>query len=157
MNSFVLQFLYACGFYVLVVGLFRLAGKRHAGHVTTFDLIILISMAVAIQKATLLEGGAETMIFVGTTLLMHRAQTWLCRKFPAYRHWLRGRATKLIRDGKIDLEALEAEGLTIEELRAGLRKAGLAQISGASEARIEETGQISAIPKPKKLDGQFGA
>lgn len=146
MHPILLQIVYAAAFYVSVIALIRLAGKRHAGHVTTFDLLILISMVVAMQGATILDGKREKFVFVITILFMHRLQTVLTRKFPKYRALVRGSSTRLIYRGQIDRAALEEEGMTEEELRAGLRKAGVLSAAQVEEARLEETGEISAVP-----------
>ncbi|HXH31965.1 MAG TPA: YetF domain-containing protein [Bacteriovoracaceae bacterium] len=139
------QVLKAILFYLLVILLFRFAGKRLAGQTTTFDLVILISSAVAIQRATQIEGTLNTILFLATILSLHHLQTWLCRKYPWVRKMIRGQATELIHEGKINLRALELEGLTIEELRAGLRKAGIGDAEEVKSAHLEETGQISAV------------
>ena len=141
------QILYATGFYLLVIGLFRFSGKRLAGHTTTFDLVILISQAVAIQQITLFEGRQNALIFLGTVFGLHLLQTYLCRKFPGIRNAIRGRSTKLIENGSVNEDALESEGLTMEELYAGLRKAGVDRTDLVKTAHLEETGQISAVKK----------
>ena len=132
-------------FYVLVILLFRVSGKRLAGQTTTFDLIILISLAVALQQVTLFKGTGNALVFVGTVFFSHLLQTWLCLQFPRYRDLLRGRPTQLVCEGKINYAALRAEGLTEDELLAGLRKAGFESAKAVSAAHLEETGQISAV------------
>jgi uncharacterized membrane protein YcaP (DUF421 family) len=136
---------YAGLFYVLVILLFRVSGKRLAGQTTTFDLIILISLAVALQQVTLFKGTANALVFVGTVFSIHLLQTWLCLRYPSYRDLVRGRPTRLVCEGIINYVALRAEGLTEEELLAGLRKAGFESAKDVSAAHLEETGQISAV------------
>ncbi len=141
------QFGLAILFYFLVVGIFRLAGKRFAGQTTTFDLIILISLGVALQNLTLLEGRVESVVFVVTVFLLHTSVGKLMQKYSKLRHLLRGKPRNLIQDGEVLHEALRTENLSLEDLKAGLRKMGIEDYREVHTAFLEETGQISAIRK----------
>ena len=50
----------------------RLAGKRLAGQVVTFDLIILIGLGVVLQSALLRDGPANAVTFFLTVLAVHK-------------------------------------------------------------------------------------
>lgn len=132
-------------FYFLVVSLFRIAGKRFAGQTTTFDLIILISLGVALQQVTLLDGTLNAMIFVATVFLLHWAVAKLCQKSQRIRYLVRGRPCSLIKNGHVLYSSLRAENMTFDELQAGLRKLGIDDVSKVQVAHLEETGQVSAI------------
>ena len=51
-----LQALYALAYYAGLVVMMRLAGKRLAGQTTTFDLVVLIQLAVVLQNTALGRG-----------------------------------------------------------------------------------------------------
>ena len=59
----------AAAYYVTLVILIRLAGKRLAGQTTTFDLIILITLGVVLQ-GTALQDGAWNAIGISRAELM---------------------------------------------------------------------------------------
>lgn len=138
---------YSFLFYAAVVLLFRVAGKRLAGQTTTFDLIVLISLSVAVQKATLLDGLANAITFVVTVFLLHLGTAKWCAYSRRARYWLRGLPCELVHDGEINYGSLRSEGLSVDELKAGLRKAGIDDIAQVQSAHLEETGQISAIKR----------
>jgi hypothetical protein len=46
----------ALAYYASLVTLMRLAGKRLAGQVTTFDLVVLITLGVVLQSTALRPG-----------------------------------------------------------------------------------------------------
>lgn len=50
-----------------------------------------------------------------------------------------------MRNGRVVEEALKAEGISEEELLAGLRKLGHADPGKVKTATLEETGHISAV------------
>ncbi len=130
----------------MVIAIFRISGKRLAGQTTTFDLIIFISMAVAVQNATLRDGATNALVFVLTVFGMHWATTLLTVRSKKFRHLIRGRPRTLIEHGQLNHAAMRAENITIEELRAGLRKLGIENLEQVRSAHLEETGHISAIP-----------
>lgn len=145
MDEAVLQIPLSVAFYLIVVGLFRFAGKRFAGQTTSFDLLVLISLAVATQQATLQKGVVNALVFVMTVFICHFALARACFRNRALRYLLRGRPIELIKDGQINYRALSAENMCVDELLAGLRKLGIDDPHQVRSAHLEETGQISAI------------
>jgi uncharacterized membrane protein YcaP (DUF421 family) len=108
------QALYALAYYVGLVVIMRLAGKRLAGQTTTFDLVVLIQMAVVLQSTALRPGKAPAAVFLATVFVAH---------------------------------ALELEGISREDLEAGLRKLGFESPAAVELAVLEETGHISAVAR----------
>jgi uncharacterized membrane protein YcaP (DUF421 family) len=124
----------------------RLAGKRLTGQTTTLDLVVLISLGVVIQQALLGPGQANAAVFVVTVFVTHRALAVASARSRFVRELVRGRPAVLIQDGRVRGHALEREGLSLADLKAGLRKLGYEDPSEIKTAVLEETGQISAIP-----------
>jgi uncharacterized membrane protein YcaP (DUF421 family) len=139
------QALYALGYYFGIVVLVRLAGKRLAGQTTTFDLVVLIQMAVVLQSVALMKGAANAAVFLGTLLAAHRGMSWACARWTSLRHLLRGAPRPLITQGMVLDDALSAERMSRDDLLAGLRKLGFASPEEVELAVLEETGHISAV------------
>lgn len=142
-----LQALKAFGYYCTLIVILRLAGKRLAGQTTTFDLIVLITMGVVLQSTALAQGALNAAVFVVTVFATHKLTAVLCAKSTAFRHAVRGKPRQLVRDGTIVPGALEAEGISRDELCAGLRKLGHTGPEDVRTATLEETGHISAIAR----------
>ena len=149
-EEFLIQAAKALAYYVALIVLLRFAGKRLAGQTTTFDLIVLITMGVVLQTTALAEGTANALTFVGTVFLMHKVTAIACAKSTLFRHLVRGKPRVLVRDGKVEDNALQDEGISREELSAGLRKLGIEDIAKVQKATLEETGHISAVPFDSK-------
>jgi uncharacterized membrane protein YcaP (DUF421 family) len=147
LDAYLVQAARAAAYYVALLVLVRLAGKRLAGQTTTFDLLILITLGVVLQTTALQEGTGNALVFIGTVFALHRAAALLCARSRAVRHLLRGRPRPLVRDGRVIEEALTAEGVTRAELSAGLRKLGFARPEDVKLAVLEETGHISAVAR----------
>jgi uncharacterized membrane protein YcaP (DUF421 family) len=61
------------------------------------------------------------------------------------RRLIRGAPRPLVVDGRVAYDALEEEGLSYDELLAGLRKLGHDSPAGVRLATLEETGHISVV------------
>jgi len=133
-------------YYVVLLAILRLAGKRLAGQTTTLDLVVLIALAVVIQGALLEHGRLNAVVFVVTVFAAHRLVAWASARSRFVRELVRGRPVVLIEDGRVDRRRLEREGLSLADLHAGLRKLGYEDPKEIRTAVLEETGQISAIP-----------
>jgi len=98
-----------------------------------------------------MPGTASAILFVGTVLVAHRSTAWVCARNRTLRHLLRGRPRALVRDGALIAAALRDEGVSVDELLAGLRKLGFDSPDGVKLAVLEETGHISAIAADERL------
>jgi hypothetical protein len=61
----------ALAYYLGLIAIMRVAGKRLAGQTTTFDLLVLIALGVVLQTTVLMEGRVNAVVFIGTVLLAH--------------------------------------------------------------------------------------
>ena len=123
----------------------RLAGKRLAGQTTTFDLLVLISLAVVLQQMALLKGTLNAAIFIATVFAAHLATARACRRSRRFKRLVRGSPRPLVVAGRVQHAALEEEGLTYEDLLAGFRKVGESDPGRIALATLEETGQITVV------------
>lgn len=139
------QAAWAVLYYALLIMLMRMAGKRLAGQTTTFDLIVLISLGVVLQSTALQDGAWNAAVFIGTVFVVHRSVALLCARHRWIRHLVRGRPRVLVRDGRVLEGALDREGISRDELLAGLRKLGHDAPEAVRLAMLEETGHISAV------------
>jgi uncharacterized membrane protein YcaP (DUF421 family) len=134
-------------YFVILVGL-RLAGKRQIGQMTTFDLVVLLLLANAVQNAmvgpdTSLIGGvvAAAMLLIVNTVVARLRLRW-----PRLRRLIEGSPTLLILRGEVIADHLKREGVDQDELEAALREHGIAALSGVEVAVLEIDGSISVVP-----------
>ena len=123
----------------------RLAGKRLAGQTTTFDLVVLIQLAVVLQTTALAEGTANAVVFVVTVLAAHIGLARPVRApfRPAPPHARRAAASRLA--GAVIDRALRG-GISREELEAAAQ-ARLRVAGGGGAGRAGGDGHISAVAR----------
>jgi uncharacterized membrane protein YcaP (DUF421 family) len=146
-RALAVQILYALAYYAALIAIVRLAGKRLGGQITTFDLVVLIQLAVVLQSTAFQEGFSNALAFIATVLVAHRGLAVACARSSRLRRLVRGTPRPLVQNGRVSMDALAEEGLSYEELLAGLRKQGHESPDGVKLATLEETGQISVIAR----------
>src|SRR5689334_22010023 len=147
MQEVLAQIALAGAYYFGLVVILRLAGKRLAGQTTTFDLVVLIGLGVVLQQNALRPGPVNALTFIATVFAAHRMLAWGCARSSRLRRLVRGAPRALVQDGRVAHDALADEGLSYDDLLAGLRKLGYESPADVSLATLEETGHISAVAR----------
>src|SRR5207248_827544 len=133
---------------VFFIGL-RLFGKRELGQFTTFDLVLVLLVANALQPAITgpdqsVTGGA---IIVAILLVFNRAVAMLRSRWPWFDALIEPPPTVVVADGQISKAALEKEGLSEDDVEMAIREHGVDKISDVKEAVLENDGSISVVTK----------
>ena len=132
----------------LVVGV-RVFGKRHAGEMNVYDLLLVLMTANAVQNAMTKANGHLAVALVSTGTLL--ALGWLCSavtvRWPAVQARLMGAPTVIVHDGRLIWPNLKREGLSERELMSELRKRGVTDLDGVKLAILECDGSMSVVPK----------
>lgn len=134
--------------YLIVLAGMRLAGKREMGQMTTFDLVLLLLIANAVQNAmvgpdTSLSGGLLAALVL---LLLNALVAQLRLRWPQLRQAIEGSPTLLVLHGNVIEEHLRREGLDLDTVQAACREHGIADVGKVEMAVLEIDGSISIIP-----------
>lgn len=128
--------------YLVLVLLLRLFGKRELAQLNPFDLVVLLSLSNTVQNAIIGDDNSVTGGVIGAFSLL--AINWFVVRllFRSRRltRALEGRAAVLIRNGQIDLRALERESLTREELLSVIHRQGFADLHQVHRCELEPNG-----------------
>ncbi|HVT16371.1 MAG TPA: YetF domain-containing protein [Thermoanaerobaculia bacterium] len=136
------------GAYLFLLLLFRLAGKRTAARLSTFDLIVVFLIGAA-ARPLMLRRDADILsgIVLTTTLVAtHLALAWSKMRWPALSKTLDGEPVLLWENGKPRSEAMRRERLDINDiLHAAREHHGLDDVSDVWKAYLELDGKISIV------------
>ena len=130
----------------LVIGI-RLTGQRQLGQMSTFDLVLLLIIANAVQNAmvgpdTSVAGG---LVAAGVLLFWHQVINRLRRSSRRFAKFIAGEGVMLIKDGEILQEHVRHAGVTAEELLQALREHGVATVAEVRLGVLEPDGSVSVI------------
>jgi uncharacterized membrane protein YcaP (DUF421 family) len=128
--------------YLVLVVLLRVFGKRELAQLNPFDLVVLLSLSNTVQNAIIGDDNSVTGGVIGAFGLL--AINWLVVRvlFRSQRltRVLEGRSTVLIRDGQIDLKAMNREMLSREELISVVHRQGFEGLHQVRSCELEPNG-----------------
>ncbi len=130
----------------LLIGI-RLTGSRQLGQMSTFDLVLLLIIANAVQNAmvgpdTSLAGG---LVAAGVLLVWHAVIQRVRLKSRQVNRLLAGEGIMLIHRGQVLGAHLRRAGITEDDLLQALREHGVASVHDVRLAVLEPDGSISVI------------
>src|SRR5437667_2288193 len=125
-------------YFFLVVSL-RLAGKRELAQLNPFDLVVLLTLSNTVQNAIIGDDNSVTGGLLGAATLL--AVNALVVRF-LYSHerldrLVEGEADVLVENGKIRLERLKAELITLPDLESAAHKQAFASLDDVDRAVLE--------------------
>lgn len=139
--------------YLVLVILLRLFGKRELAQLNPFDLVVLLSLSNTVQNSIIGDDNSVTGGVIGAFGLL--AINWLVVRtlyaVPRLDRMLEGRSSVLVRDGKIEHDAVRREAMTREELMEVIHRQGFEHLSQVRRCVLEPNGAfyVEAIePSP---------
>jgi uncharacterized membrane protein YcaP (DUF421 family) len=130
--------------YALLLALIRLAGKRGLAAVNTLDIVVALLLASAVEDAII--GGDLTI--VGATVsavvlvTMNHAINRLVHASPLAARMLKGRATTVIEQGKVNQDALRTLQISRSELDHAIRDQHGDDISEVEHGQLTPSGRL---------------
>ena len=139
-------------FYLMIVGVYRLMGKREVGQLQPYELVITMMIA---DLASVPMQDIGIPLFHGIVpilalLLSQIVLSYINIKSGWIRKIMCGEPTVLIQKGKIMEDRLKKQRYTIDGLLEELRVNGIFSLDEIEYAILETSGQISVIKKPEK-------
>jgi uncharacterized membrane protein YcaP (DUF421 family) len=138
--------------YLIIFVLLRLVLRRQLGGIGTSDILVIVLLAEVAGKGMAADYKSipEGAVLVGTVLGWTYLIEWLQFRIPALERLMREPKLKLIENGLMLKRNMRAEFVTVEELFAQLREAGLEDCTKVKAAYIEADGRISIIRRAGK-------
>jgi uncharacterized membrane protein YcaP (DUF421 family) len=133
---------------VFFIGL-RLFGKRELGQFTTFDLVLVLLVANALQPAITGPDNSVTggVLIIAILLLFNRGVAMVRSRWPWFDALIDPPPTVVVQDGEISKPALEKEGLSDTDVEMAIREHGVDKLSDVKQAVLENDGSISVVTK----------
>jgi uncharacterized membrane protein YcaP (DUF421 family) len=134
--------LFVFGFLWLVT---RIAGRATLGELSTFELLLYVTMGDLVQQAVTQQDYSVTaaVLAVSTFCLLTVALSWLNARYRRVRPLTHGVALVVIDRGEPVLANLKAERVSIDDLMAAARSQGIERFADVRLAVLEANGRIS--------------
>lgn len=139
-------------FYVLLVIVMRVMGKREIASLSPLDLVVTIMIADA---AIIAIEQDELPVWVGVIPVVTIAGaeiglSWLMLKSMRIRAWVAGKPSVVIAHGKIHEREMRSLRYNLDEMLSQLRQCNIHNVADVEFAILEPTGKLSVIPKAEK-------
>lgn len=138
-------------FYVLILLIFRMMGKREIGELSILDLVVFIMIGelavVAIERPNvrLLHAIVPMVILMFIQIIM----ALISLKSKRFRDLVDGKPSIIINRGKIDETAMRKQRYNFDDLMTQLREKDIRSIADVEFAILESSGSLSVIEKIK--------
>jgi uncharacterized membrane protein YcaP (DUF421 family) len=140
--------------YTALIFLLRISGKRTLSKWNAFDFVVTVALgstlaaALLTKDVMLAEGVVAFALLIGLQYLI----THLSVRSKAIRRLIKSDPAFLLEDGKFLHEAMKKERVTESEIRAAVRKEGIASLEEVLAVVLETDGSFSVV---KKSDNDF--
>lgn len=143
---------------LLVIMALRFAGKRHTGESNTFDLMLVLIVANAVQNAMTRGNGALSVALVSAATLIGMAWIWAhtLNRWPIVERRVFGTPRVLAYDGHFVEKNLSQEDVTTDDVLREVREFGLQSVEDVRLAVLEIDGSISIVPRESARQGAGG-
>jgi uncharacterized membrane protein YcaP (DUF421 family) len=132
----------------LVIGL-RLAGKRELAQLNPFDLIVLLTLSNTVQNAIIGEDNSVTggLIGAATLLTLNHFVVKYLYNHERLNQLIEGDSCVLIEAGKLKMDQLKQELMTVAELEVAAHKQGFGSLDEIDRAVLDAEGSIAFFGK----------
>ena len=136
--------------YVVLMLLFRIAGKRSLAEVTSFDLVLLLIISEATQQAMIDNDNSMTnaLLLVSTLIGMNILLSVVTKRWKPLDRWIEDVPLVILRNGEPIRERMRKERIDENDiLEAARASEGLERLDQIKFAILERTGHITIVPR----------
>ena len=136
--------------YLFLLIIFRVAGKRALGQITTFDLVLALIISEAVQQAMIDNDNSITnaVLLVTTLVGLNIGFSLLKQRSPTVDRWLEGCPVVVLQKGKLLHDRMQMERIDEETILQSARQDhGLRGRDEIDYAIVEPDGHISTIKR----------
>lgn len=152
--EYITIFLRTILFYFFILLIYRIMGKREVGQLGIIDLIVSILIA---EFAVLSIEDLQSSVFISivpilTLMLLQSILAYFSLKKPKFRMILDGKASLIIKSGKVNFKEMTRQKYNLDDLLVQLREKGFKSIEEVEYAILENNGTLSVFGYEKDSD-----
>lgn len=144
--------LHATAIYGVLLVLFRIAGRRTLGQLSTFDFVLLLIISEATQQALLGDDFSLTtaILVIASLIGLDILFSLIKSRFPSLARAVDGVPIIVVENGRLLRGRLDKSRMSEDDILESARQSqGLERIEQIKFAILERNGNISIIPQDK--------
>lgn len=140
-------------FYIVLLIVFKLMGKREIGQLTLLDLVVSVLMAeiAAMAVDNLNRPIHEVLLAIGLLGCLQFMSAFLTLRFKKVREIVDGKPSVLIHHGVVNLDEMRKQRYTFDDLMLQLRANNISSVFEVEYAILESNGQLSSFKKDEAV------
>lgn len=125
--------------------LFKLTGKKEVRQFSLLELLVIIGLGSALGDPMLYDDVPllPSLVVIAMVLVLYRWVNQWASRDRAVARWVEGPVVTLFKDGRVDLDALKHEGLSLDEFLGELRVHHVEHLGQVKAAHMEVDGHVS--------------
>lgn len=141
-------------FYILIIAVYKIMGKREIGELSIIDLIVSMFIAelVAISIENYKDSMLVTLIPIIILVSLQLITSKLSLNNKKIRDLLDGKPSVVIKEGKLNLNEMEKIRYNADDLLSQLRNDGVKTIEEVDYAVLETNGKLSIFKNGESDD-----
>ena len=145
--------------FLFLWGITRIVGRSTLGELSTFELLLFVTMGDLVQQAVTQQDFSMTggVLAVSVFALLTILLSWLQWRFPGLRGVINGSAVIVMREGVILERECRRQRLSDTDLMAAARQQGIRRLGDVDLAVQEADGKISFFTAPDDSSSESGA
>jgi uncharacterized membrane protein YcaP (DUF421 family) len=126
-------------------GLTRAVGRSTLGELSTFELLLYVTMGDVVQQSVTQQDFSVTggLLAVSVFALLTCLLSWVQWRFPPTRAFINGTPVVVVRDGEILETSTRQQRLSDSDLEAIARQQGIRDLAEVELAVLEADGKVS--------------
>lgn len=133
--------------YLVIIASLRVIGEQVLAKMSAYDMVVTITLGSVVanipfsHEVAVVDGLAIMITFV----LLQETIRWAQSRSKLARRIVAEQPRLVVWDGRLLVERLQEWRLTVEEIRAAVRRAGVASISDVQAVVLENDGDWSVV------------
>lgn len=136
--------------YVVLLIIFRIAGKRSLSQITTFDLVLVLIISEVVQQAMVANDASmlNAFLLVITLVGLNILISVIKQHSPAFSKLIDSVPVVLIENGKIHKDRMDRERVDEDDILESARELqGIERLDQIKYAVLERSGHVTVVPK----------
>lgn len=134
--------------YAVLILLLRVSGKRTLSKMNAFDLVVTVALGSTLATIILSKDVAlaEGVVALGLLISLQFIITWLSVRSTRISRLVKAEPALLFHRGQFLQQAMKAERVTEDEVRAAIRAQGTAAVEKVMAVVLETDASFAVIP-----------
>ncbi|MFB0612352.1 DUF421 domain-containing protein [Aurantiacibacter poecillastricola] len=136
-------------FYILIVAMTRVTGKRTTSQMNNFDWMVTVAVGSLAASGILLKDVsiADAALGIAIMFALQWATSWLVLRSDVFSKLIKAEPRMLLHKGELQKDAMRAERISEAEIYNALRQKGHLSLDDANWVILENDGKFSIIPR----------